>query len=335
MKLSHKFGTDPEAFVYQELVETKYGQIPAIIPPAALIEDFGFDFEIKDDKKVLFSGKGFQWSEDGAAIEMQTVPKQSTNSFHKQVMLGIRELEKFLAKKDMYLWIRPLGYFDLDKYWKNRGEDFRICVMFGCDPDQWPYIYVEKGLEDFNKAEEIDASKHTLRYGGAHIHIQAPKANPLVYFPMWESIAIVFDFFAGLLNTSFHRTPATIAAEKARLEYYGKPGRIRLQEYNAEKNEFGIEYRVMSNHWLGNKLYTEKLLAALDLAATIAESELLPQFVADHENLIVDMYNAIVTLDQEKAYDLFNKAMAWTLRMGFILTENLPAYLDQGGAAQW
>ncbi len=335
-KLSHKFGTDPEAFVFQEMMETDHGNIPVIIPPASLIEDYGFDFEIADDgKKVLHSGEGFQWSEDGAAIEMQISPKRTVNTFYKQVDTGIKELSKFLLEKDMKLWTQPLGYFDLDKYWKNRGEDFQMCVMFGCDPDQWPYIYVDKGLETFNEAQEVDASKHTLRYGGAHVHIQAPKSNPLIYFPLWENVAIVYDFFAGLLNTSFPRKADIVMAEKARLEHYGKPGRIRLQEYNADKKEFGIEYRVMSNHWLGNKPYTEKLLHSLDLATTISESDLLPQFVADHDNIIVDMYNAIVTLDQETAGDIFKKVIAWALKKGFILSDDLTTFLKLQGHPKW
>jgi hypothetical protein len=328
-KLAHKFGTDPEAFVYQEMIETDYGNIPVIIPPAALIEDFGFESEIIDRKKVLFSGDGFQWSEDGAAIEMQISPKKSVNTFNAQVNGGISQLKKFLKEKDMKLWTKPLGYFDLKKYWENRGDDFQLCVMFGCDPDQWPYIYVDKGLENTNQAEEIDASKHTLRYGGAHVHIQAPKSKPLIYFPMWENVAVVFDFFAGMLNTSFTRNNNLIMAEKARLEFYGKPGRIRLQEYNADKKEFGIEYRVMSNHWLGNPLYTNKLLYALDLAITIAESELLSQFIVEHDEIIVDMYNAAVNFDQKSAKDIFCHVMGWSLKNGFILSSDLNTFIPR------
>lgn len=334
-RLAHTFGTDPEAFVFQEMKKTDHGNIPIIIPPASLVEDFGFAVKIKDGKKVLFSGKGFQWTEDGAAIEMQIAPKKSVNTFHKQITDGIKELKDFLREKDMQLWTLPLGYFDLDKYWKNRGDEFQMCVMFGCDPDQWPYIYVDKGLETFNEAKEVDVSKHTLRYGGAHVHIQAPKSAPLIYFPMWENVAVAFDFFAGMLNTSFPRNNPTIMAEKARLEHYGKPGRIRLQEYNADKKEFGIEYRVMSNHWLGNKQYTEKLLYALDLATTISESELLPQFVADHDELIIDMYNAIMTLDQETSKDIFKKVIGWALKMGFILSDDLDNFLRLAGYPKW
>jgi len=323
-KIKHTFGTDPEAFVYKEMVETEFGKIPIIIPPAALIADHNFPMEQIEDKKVLHKGDGFQWSEDGAAIEMQIKPHTSISGFYEQVQTGIQSLKIYLKDNgELRLWINPLGFFDIDKYWKGRGEDFRMCVIFGCDPDQFPEKYVEIGLENPAEVGEIDVSNHSYRYGGAHVHIQAPKSKPTIFFRNWEFCATIFDFFAGMLNTTFQRNQATIIAEKARLLHYGKPGRIRLQTYNPEEKEYGIEYRVMSNSWLEDKDKTRKLLNTLDLAALVVENNLAEKFVNDFDKLIPDMYNTVITLDQKSAKNIFEEVLAWTMLNGLITTDDI------------
>jgi hypothetical protein len=322
--LSHNFGTDPEAFVYQELVQTQYGNIPEIIPPAALVEDFGMKTVQVKDKKVLTSGFGFQWSEDGAAIEMQIEPQNTVRNFFTTVNRGINHLQQFLRPFGLNVWTKPLGHFDTKKYWENRGEDFQLCVVFGCDPDEFPMQYFELGLEGKDHTEELDVSSHEFRYAGAHVHIQAPIVSPSIYFDKWDTTAICFDFFVGMLNTTFRRKPEILTYEKARLEYYGKPGRIRLQIYNHKENVYGIEYRVMSNHWMRNFPMTRALLYSMDLAATIAERE-GERFVEDKHKLISDMYSALVNMDQESAGKIYKKSMAWALEHGFVKMDELKA----------
>jgi hypothetical protein len=323
LNFSHNFGTDPEAFVYTELVDTKFGKIPEIIPPAALVEDFGMKMEQIEDKKVLISGNGFQWSEDGAAIEMQIDPQDNAKHFFQTVNRGIGGLTEFLKDYDMKLWVKPLGHFDPNKYWKGRDLNFQTCVLFGCDPDEFPELYYDLGLEDSDHTEELDVSTHEFRYGGAHIHIQSPLENPHIYFEKWSNAAIIFDFFAGMLNTFLSRKQDIAIAELARLKYYGKPGRIRLQAYNPKESVFGIEYRVMSNHWLQNYPKTRALLNILDIAAEIVESDLDGNFVENHQDLIPEMYKSLISLDRETAGEIYKKAMAWALNNGFIDNSDL------------
>lgn len=321
-KLEHTFGTDPEVFVYEDLVQTQYGLIPEIIPPAALVEDFGMKLEPIKDKKVLISGNGFQWSEDGAAIEMQIDPQKTVRDFFGTVNRGINSLTNFLAPHGLKVWAKPLGHFDTKKYWEERGEEFQLCVVFGCDPDEFPMKYFDLGLEGKDHTEELDVSTHEFRYGGAHIHIQAPITDPKIYFKNWDTTAICFDFLVGMLNTTFKRRPDIIKYEKARLEYYGKPGRIRLQIYDKKNEIYGIEYRVMSNHFIRNFPMTRSLIHVMDLAASIAEIE-GERFAHDMDKLIPDMYNALITLDKKEAGSIYKKAMAWALEHGFISMEDL------------
>jgi hypothetical protein len=328
--LGHNFGTDPEAFVYKNLVKTEFGLIPDIIPPAALIEDMNFLVQMKKGKKVLLNGnidgKYFQWSEDGAAIEMQVSPQNTEKDFIDVVQGGLFFLAEWLNNNyGLYLWSRPLGYFDLNSYWRGRGESFRDCVRFGCDPDQRPIFYDKL---EADAIKEIDVSNHSYRYGGAHIHIQAPIKQPFVYFSVWEDVATILDFFVGTLNASLERTESVFIADMARLKYYGKPGRIRFQTYNDKKNMYGIEYRVLSNHWLDNPTYTRRILNAADFAVSLVENNLNERFMEKFNPIVEDMYHSILNLDRNTAEEILLASLRWALDEGVLSDEKLHRILS-------
>lgn len=310
-KLGHYFGTDPEVFISDGLVRIDgiEEKLSNIIPPAQLEED-GIKFEQDRDKKILIKDDGYQWSEDGAAIEAQIIPSNSVNTFYQLFLNSLDGLNNFLKGLNLTSRHDVLGYFDVDKYWKAKDERFRMCVIFGCDPDMSPGLYVETGLENKVSDEEVDVSTHTFRYGGGHIHIQAGEENPYIYFDEWDMAAILFDFFIGLKNTTFSRPPEIKIQELKRLEHYGKPGRVRLQEYPNEK--FGIEYRVLSNFWLRSKETVRGILNCADIAATIVERNLARTFINDFNNIIPNVYNAIVTLDGDTGYDILNDVINWS-----------------------
>lgn len=328
-KLNHNFGTDPELFIYKNFVNTEFGLIPDIIPPAALIEDMGLPFQIKKDKKVLLSGDTFQWSEDGAAIEMQTSPADTHDTFIAIVRNGINELRKYMENWDLNVAVTPLAHFDPKNYWEGRGPEFRECVIFGCDPDMFPEIYFDLGLEYLKETQQIDVSEHNFRYGGGHFHLQAPKDRPGIFGPIWEFCAILFDFVVGLGNTAFKRDEETLIKEIARLEHYGKPGRIRLQEYDLENKIFGIEYRVMSNNWIGSGNNVIKLLNSMDLCAEIVEKDLVEKFFKQFESKIPDMYAAIVNFDQENAKRIRDSVFDWVLSEKLLERQDLADFIEE------
>lgn len=329
-KLSHNMGCDPEVFIFDS---GKYSVIPDIIPPAALVADYGIEFKEVDGKKVFIKGADYQWSEDGAAIELQMQPANDSNEFCRRVSSSLKGLSNWLGDISTKVGLplsfskTPLGNFDTDKYWKGRGEEFQDCVRFGCDPDQFPGMYIDMGL-DVPSRGEIDVSTHPYRYGGGHLHIQAIETNPKVYFPIWEYAAVVFDFIVGMTNTKEPRSNDVVKQERARLEYYGKPGRIRLQAYNPKKGLFGIEYRVMSNYWLSTintdfwsygvnaqsigVALIDKLLVAADVAATLCETDGLAEiFVKEHEALIPAVYDSIMTLNKTRATEILGQVLSW------------------------
>lgn len=327
-ELLHTFGTDPEAFIFdRNIPDPKLGPIPNIIPPIALVKDFGATYiEIKG-KKVLLSGDNFQWSEDGAAIELQMSPTNDPVVFWNRLQDAKLYLNLFLKpfnlKASTYV---PVGYFDVKTYWKNRDEDFQSCVIFGCDPDRFPNMYMQMGL-DKAVSKEINVSKHTYRYGGGHIHIQAPKKTPEIYINNWPTASIVFDFLAGLGNVTAQRSPIMKKLEKFRLKYYGRPGRIRLQMYSQKPKLYGIEYRVLSNYWTRDYGTTYRNLMLLDIAASIIEKEQAQKFIGTFEKDIPQMYRSIVTLNDITASKIFHKCIMWLLKNNLIYTNQLEGIL--------
>lgn len=305
-----KFGTDPEAFIFME----QENGIPKIIPPAALVEDFGQKMKEIGEKKVLIKHKNFQWSEDGAAIEAQINPSTTASNFYSNVVHSMSILKNFLFNINPKLKasFSPLGYFDVNKYWTGRDESFRQCVIFGCDPDMSPDIYRELGFESWeNYQNELDVSEHTFRYGGGHLHIQSPESNPELFIPLWDISSIVLDHIVGLVNTSIPRPDSIKKLELARLEYYGKPGRIRLQNYS--NSCMGIEYRVMSNYWLTELISSNKIINAAELFFDIINKGLGERFVDNFYNRIGDTYSAIITLNKENADSILEEVFNWII----------------------
>jgi len=329
-QLKHIFGTDPEAFIYRNHIQDAVlGRIPYIIPPIALVKDFGAKYTNIKGKKVLIKGPDYQWSEDGAAIELQMKPTNMIETFIKRLNTAQYALLDYVKQFGLNAVTNlPVGYFDLEKYWVNRDEEFRSCVIFGCDPDQFPMLYLDLGLDKIN-TKEIDVSKHSYRYGGGHIHIQAPKTNPEIYFENWHIASIIFDFIAGLRNVTFRKPPIISAMEAYRLKYYGRPGRIRLQTYNAKANIHGIEYRVLPNSWANTPNYITILLKSLDAAASLVESKSAPKFIKEFETDIPKMYSSIIKSNVKIAEELLNKVATWLHNHEFIYSDDFASLVKR------
>ncbi len=324
-KLNHTMGTDPEAFIFKDSRSIGGYTVPVIIPPAALIEDFGVKFEIIDDKKVLLKDEyegAFQWSEDGAAIELQMLPTNSITEFTKRLSSAKRLLDTYLRKLDLRAVTNsPVGYFDLENYWKNRDENFQSCVIFGCDPDIFPELYLDMGLD--KESEEIDVSEHEYRYGGGHIHIQSPEENPYSYIENWSYMSIVFDFIVGIQNVLLTRNDKEMDMEIKRLEYYGRPGRVRLQSYDPDNEIFGIEYRPLSNLWTSKPQFTKLLLRSMDTAAGIIDDNYGEQFIDHFVKTIPDMYATLLTMDTKLAKEIQRNTFKWLFENEIITTKEM------------
>lgn len=322
------FGTDPE-FPFSIDIKDK---LPMIIPPQSLIEDFGLDFtEDSNEKKQFLSTSHGSVIADGAAFEFNVKPSTTASA----LLFSIKSLERsfeMLMQEYSFdkesveeftgrLQYEVVGYFDLDKYWKNRGESFHECVIFGCDQDFQPELYTELGLDHISD-KVIDVSAHELRYFGAHLHIMN-MGEKNIYINNCEFAPVVCDFTIGLVNTALYRPNTIVEQEKLRLKYYGRPGRYRLQEYGGDTQ--GFEYRPLSNFWLKSKGTVEAILSIADVAGLIVEANLSPQFVDDFFIDIPVMWECLLDLDADKSINLLSKTIIWAIDNDIIPIKNIDA----------
>lgn len=247
------FGTDPEVFV----VDANNN----CIPPAALKEDFGMEFV---DDKVLIDGGDWTIIEDGAATEINLAPSDDSAVISDRINRALIELERVMKKDfDLKTIVFPTVGFSIKEYWEGRGEEFRDCVRFGCDPD----LDIYSG----EYSVEISADNVPERYGGGHIHMQAPKDNLGLFDETYYHTTLLMDLIVGNSAVAFKRPSMNwIEAEKKRLKYYGRPGKIRLQEY-ADGTK-GIEYRTPSNFWITNPEFTDGLLTLMNAVFNLSQN---------------------------------------------------------------
>lgn len=239
------FGTDPEIFI----VDSKHN----CIPPAALKEDFGYTFI---NETTLLEDNGWKIIEDGAATEINIQPSKDVNVIFDRISRAIKSTETFVRDYfDLQIKISPAVSFDIEKFWKGRGEAFKMCVMFGCDPDL--DIYTGE------YSQEIAADDVPHRFGGGHIHMQAPVDNNDIFEDTFYYATRLMDILVGNSAVAITRkTKSSVIDEKNRLLYYGRPGKIRLQNY--EDGAKGIEYRTPSNFWIVDKEHTNFLLTLMN-----------------------------------------------------------------------
>lgn len=327
------YGTDPEFPLYK-IVDNN---IPQIIPPMALIEDYGVKYSVREDgKKVLFTDQHGEVIEDGAAIEFNIKPSTVAYNLVSNVYKLQRHFEnKILIHSGVGVSSSPYGYFDVVEYWEKRNENFRECVIFGCDPDFSPKIYKLMSLEhtptviyhemnnpnfeefrDDNEMLIVDVSKHTGRYFGGHLHVQNMSNNPDIYIQSKDYVGVVFDFLVGTLNATLPRDALQKELELKRLEFYGRPGSGRIQTYKGKLN--GYEYRPLSNYWLQSTEHANRITSAANIAANIVEQGLAEIFVMEFEHRIPDMYTALRTMDETLSQGLLEDTLEWSLGAGFI-----------------
>jgi hypothetical protein len=244
------FGCDPELF----LLDNIFG----CVPPAALRADYGLKFR----GKTIVSGSDWRLIEDGAATEINIAPSADVNEFYDRIETAKNAATKLASDLGLRALVFPRVIFNVKKFWEERDDTFRDCVRFGCDPDL--DIYSGK------YATEISASNIPERYGGGHIHMQAPEDNPSIYEENYYHITRLMDILVGNTSVALLR-PNTdwVTAEKSRLKYYGKPGKIRLQEY--PDGHKGIEYRTPSNFWIINKNFTNVLLTMMNVVFNLSK----------------------------------------------------------------
>lgn len=303
------FGTDPEVFVIDDK-----GQC---IPPIALCQDFGLEYV---DEKTILLGDEWKIIEDGAATEINIAPSDNLDTINDRLYNALQGITSFVEEKfGLKTIVYPAVPFDVKKYWEGRDESFRDCVRFGCDPD----LDIYSG--EYSK--EIAAENIPERFGGGHIHMQAP-LNDLAFFEdKYFHVARLMDIIVGNAGVAIKRPNKDwIRAEKKRLKFYGKPGKIRLQEYpNGTK---GIEYRTPSNFWITNPDIAFSMLTLMNSVFNLSQNpEDASQFLED-EYASSKAPRHIASFNAEHALSLFESCIDRLASMKYLDYETVGKILE-------
>lgn len=277
-----KFGSDPEFSAGY----TKDGEL-YVLPPALLREDYHISFE-QNGRHPIFKKYGDTFvHEDGCAFEMSTPPvydwRDMWNTLHDTKEEFSKEvLSQFPSECNATLYSLPAMKYQVDR-WLQRGKEFQLNTLFGCDPDE----------DVFNmrtKCKVLDASKHPWRYFGGHIH--ASGIPEIESAPLQAIKSMVLT--AGLASTAYTDVPKL---EKERLFLYGKPGKFRIQHY--PNGETGVEYRTCSTRWTESIKLAEKVFTWAEIGL---KNLLQGGLINELESLVMDdAKKAILSVDQDKA----------------------------------
>lgn len=182
---------------------------------------------------------------DGMAAEYNIDPATTAKSFvdnNMKVLLGLSGM-----LPDHELVNRPFVTFG-QEVWATTPKEAQ---ELGCDPDINAYTRAE------NNAPE---AKQNFRCGGGHIHLGWDEGLDLDDYGHGEACNTItkeLDIFLALPAVWLEN--GTGAAK--RRELYGKAGAYRIKSY-------GMEYRTLSNFWVGNEILTRWVFDNAKLAFT-------------------------------------------------------------------
>lgn len=173
---------------------------------------------------------------DGTALEFNIDPASTEEEFVGNIKMVMSTMEAMVKEKvpTGRIDISPSVIYD-EMYFNN--EIPLSAKELGCDPDYNAYTGRANPPPDPSKIKWP-----TMRTGSGHIHIGwGEKMEPLDPDHMADCMFITKVMDAVLYNIS-----GEWDQDDRRSALYGKPGAFRPKPY-------GMEYRVLSNAWLGSE----------------------------------------------------------------------------------
>lgn len=213
--LKMKLGADPEFFVRNR--KTKHKISAHDLVPGT-----------KQEPYKLPNGGSVQ--ADGTAIEFNTVPAESAKEFADNVLSALNDVRKMVDNRFEFVFLPTVKYAPL--YYSKIPDNAK---ELGCDPDYNAYT----GAPNPRPIPPIE----TLRTGAGHLHVGWTDGieNPLNPGHMKDCMLLVktmgeYHYY----ESKFWAQPG----EALRRRMYGARGAFRPKPY-------GVEYRSLSNSWLG------------------------------------------------------------------------------------
>jgi hypothetical protein len=207
-------GTDPEFFLGD--------------PEGKLLPVCGLLGGTKGDP--LDIGAGFGLQEDNVMVEWNMPPCTSPDAFADFSLEGLERVMNFVHTKVPDAIRMP----ESTAVFPRAALTSEQAMEFGCSPD---YDAYERGapVPTVDPARLMQKNGSALRFAGGHIHLGYDNPNDVPEFV----VASLCDVYLGL------RAVYSGERQGERRQMYGMPGRFRPTSY-------GIEYRTLSNYWLGD-----------------------------------------------------------------------------------
>lgn len=183
---------------------------------------------------------------DGLALEINIKPATTCLAFVSHVLSVLHDLDLMIPEHKIVF--TSTAQFD-PKYLKSLPIE---ALMLGCDPDYNAWT------QERNPPPNAEVS---FRTAAGHVHIgwtDNKDTQDEGHLSICCRVVQQLDFFLGLPSVLFD-------PDTQRRELYGKAGAYRSKPY-------GVEYRVLSNHWLQSQdlmrwVYTETVNAVHKLRA--------------------------------------------------------------------
>ena len=220
-------GGDPEFFIENE---TGVMGSENIIPKDGLQVEKDRVKEIKNGANVR-NAKETYLKQDGVQCELNLAPQSCRAYLANEIANCFYTLRKHL--KGAKLCDKEVITMDkktLDKLSENARK-------FGCAPSQNTYSGTENKIK-------VKANRYLLRSAGGHIHlgkIEHYDNDSKDIYKDHRQVVEMLDIILGCTCVLIDRDPWA----KKRREVYGQAGDYRLTSY-------GLEYRTLSNFWLGH-----------------------------------------------------------------------------------
>lgn len=176
-----------------------------------------------EPRKVEHLGKGFAVQEDNVLVEYNIPACNNLDTFHHCNLVMMDYLTNYVRDKhNLFLDVSASQELEADQL-----TDLKA-LEFGCEPD------FNVWTMDENPRPQCD--NPNLRSAGGHIHIGLKMGR-------MDKITL-----GRLLDATLGLWSVTVDKDKRRRQLYGKAGAIRFKPY-------GLEYRTMSNFWLGDRTH--------------------------------------------------------------------------------
>lgn len=185
---------------------------------------------VEGDKETPYLVKNGAVQVDGMALEFNTDPASTEDEFVYNVNSVLSQLKDMVP--EYRVLAVPVATFEAD-YMKAQPEK---ATELGCTPDYNAYTSSE------NVRPDGDVN---FRTGAGHIHIgwtEKANCNDGDHLDLCEMVVKQLDVFLGIPSILFD-------SSVQRRELYGKAGAYRPKSY-------GVEYRVLSNVWVGSESLT-------------------------------------------------------------------------------